>query len=172
LRKARNYGKGADYDCEILGLNARMTEFQAALCREGLTGLPGAIARRNRIAQIYEAELGDAMGIRLQQLPSDVYSGRKDFAILVDTRHGVSRQCVEDALAEEGIETRRYFDPPLHEQRLYRQFYEPRREPLTETMRASRDVICLPIHRGVTERDAERIASVVCKAAVPVTVEA
>lgn len=172
LRKARNYGKGADYDCEMLGLNARMTEFQAALCREGLTGLPGAIARRNRIAQIYEAELGDAMGIRLQRLPSDVYSGRKDFAILVDTHHGVSRECVEDALAEEGVETRRYFDPPLHEQRLYRQFYEPQREPLTETMRASRDVVCLPIHSGVTERDAERIASVVCKAAVPVTVEA
>ena len=172
LRKARNYGKGDDYDCEMLGLNARMTEFQAALCREGLIGLPGAIARRNRISQIYEAKLGDAMGIRLQQLPSDVYSGRKDFAILVDTQHGVSRECIEDALAEEGVETRRYFDPPLHEQRLYRQFYEPQREPLTETMRASRDVICLPIHRGVSERDAERIASVVCKAAVPVTVEA
>ena len=56
LRKARNYGKGATYDCEVLGLNARMTEFQAALCREGLSSLTATIERRRGIAAIYEEE--------------------------------------------------------------------------------------------------------------------
>lgn len=160
LRKARNYGKGAVYDCDVLGLNARMTEFQAALCLEGLTSLPATIARRRRIAAIYEQELAAAEGIRLQTIPGNAASGRKDFALFVRSELGFGREPIEAALAAAGVETRRYFDPPLHEQKLYREFHDPQREPLTETIRASREVVCLPIHRGVSEADAKAIAGI------------
>ncbi|MDA0204084.1 MAG: DegT/DnrJ/EryC1/StrS family aminotransferase [Acidobacteria bacterium] len=160
LRQARNYGKGVAYDCEVLGLNARMTEFQAALCREGLSSLPASIERRRRIAAIYEQELSPVEGIRLQTIPGNTTSGRKDFALFVRTDQGFRREAIEAALDSAGVETRRYFDPPLHEQRLYREFHDPDREPLTETMRASREVVCLPIHRGVSEADAKVIAGI------------
>jgi dTDP-4-amino-4,6-dideoxygalactose transaminase len=165
LRKARNYGKGATYDCELLGLNARMTEFQAALCREGLTSLPASLERRRRIAAMYEEEFGAVEGIRLQTIPANAASGRKDFALFVRTDLGFQREPVEAALEAAGVETRRYFDPPLHQQKLYREFYDPDREPLTETIRASREVLCLPIHRGVSEIDARAIAGIAAAAA-------
>lgn len=158
LRLARNYGKGATYDCDVLGLNARMTEFQAALCREGLTALPATIERRRKTAAIYEQELAAVEGIRLQHIPSNAVSGRKDFALFVRSDLGFAREAIEATLDSAGVETRRYFDPPLHEQKLYREFYDPRREPLTQTIRASREVVCLPIHRGVSEADAKVIA--------------
>ena len=41
-------------------------------------------------------------------------------------------------------------------------------EQLTETNRASREVVCLPIHRGVTETDAKIIARIAAAAAQPV----
>ena len=160
LRRARNYGKGAAYDCEVLGLNARLTEFQAALCREGLASLPASIERRRRIAAIYEEELSAVEGIRLQTIPGNATSGRKDFALFVRTDEGFEREAIEAALDSAGVETRRYFDPPLHEQGLYREFYDADREPLTETIRASREVVCLPIHRGVSEADARFIAGI------------
>lgn len=164
LRKARNYGKGSTYDCEVLGLNARMTEFQAALCREGLPALPASIARRRRIAAIYEQELAAVEGIRLQAIRDHTASGRKDFALFVRTDLGFQREAVEAALGAAGVETRRYFDPPLHEQKLYREFHGPHREPLAETIRASREVVCLPIHRGVSEADAKTIAGIAASA--------
>jgi dTDP-4-amino-4,6-dideoxygalactose transaminase len=165
LRKARNYGKGATYDCDVLGLNARMTEFQAALCREGLPSLPASIERRRRIAAIYERELAAVEGIRLQTISAKAGSGRKDFALFVRTDLGFAREAIETALDLAGVETRRYFDPPLHEQKLYREFYDREREPLTQTIRASREVVCLPIHRGVSEADAQAIAAIAAAAA-------
>lgn len=164
LRKARNYGKGLTYDCEVLGLNARMTELQAAFCREGLASLAATIDRRRRIAGIYEQELRPVPGIRLQAIPENAASGRKDFALFVQSEQGFRRETVEVALESAGVETRRYFDPPLHEQKLYREFYDPHQEPLTQTIRASRDVVCLPIHRGVSEADARTIARIVAAA--------
>lgn len=164
LRKARNYGKGATYDCEVLGLNARMTEFQEALGREGLTSLAASLERRRRIAAIYEQELGPLEGIRFQSIPGNAASGRKDFALFVRTERGYQREAIESALDSSCVETRRYFDPPLHEQTLYREYYDPRQEPLTQTVRASRDVLCLPIHRGVSEADARSIAGIAAAA--------
>lgn len=164
LRKARNYGKGLTYDCEILGLNARMTEFQAALCREGLMSLGASLQRRRTIAAIYEQELGTVEGLRLQSIPRNAASGRKDFALFVQTERGFRREAVEAALESAGVETRRYFDPPLHEQKLYCEYYNPSDEPLIQTIRASRDVVCLPIHRGVSEADARTIAAIAAAA--------
>ncbi len=158
LRRARNYGKGDDYDCDVLGLNARMSELQAALCRAGLPQLPENVRRRNRIAEIYDRKLRAAPGLRTQRIPPEAYSGRKDYAVLCDPAQGLSRDQLAAELAADNVETRKYFDPPLHRQRLYQRFYRPEREALPHSDAAGDSVLCLPVHRGVAERDAERIA--------------
>jgi dTDP-4-amino-4,6-dideoxygalactose transaminase len=91
-------------------------------------------------------------------------SSRKDFAILVDeARFGTSRNELEQQLARDNIETRRYFDPPLHRQKLYRPFHEPNGRPLPVTEKISASVLCLPLHAGLPDNTvshvAERIAS-------------
>jgi len=164
LRRARNYGKGSGYDCEVLGLNARMTELQAALALHGLPHVEAGIAHRNRVAAVYESRLAGVPGLRLQKIPPEVRSARKDFAVLVDAeRFGLSRSELEEALRRAGVETRRYFDPPLHRQSLYRGFYRPGEDALEVAGQLSRQVLCLPIHAGlplaVAERVADRIAS-------------
>jgi dTDP-4-amino-4,6-dideoxygalactose transaminase len=135
-----------------------------------LATLPATIVRRRGIAAIYEQEFSAVEGIRLQTIPGNAASGRKDFAVFVRTERGFAREAVEAALGAAGVETRRYFDPPLHEQKLYREFHDPDREPLTETIRASREVVCLPIHRGVSEVDARVIARIAAAASQGVAV--
>ena len=159
LRKARNYGKGQTYDCEILGLSARMTEIQAVLGSAGLAYVEWGVKKRNEIAETYERKFHDLDGLTLQQIGPDLRSSRKDFAVLVDEqRFGVSRLGLEDALARDRIETRRYFDPPLHGQRLYRPFYQPESRPLPVTERISSGVLCLPVYAGLPLEAAEAIA--------------
>jgi dTDP-4-amino-4,6-dideoxygalactose transaminase len=156
LRKARNYGKGDGYDCDVLGLNARMTEFQAAIGRAALERLPAAVARRRELAAIYSARLEGAPGVRLQRIPAAARSSHKDFAVVLDPR--IDRDGMMRTLATEGVETRAYFDPPLHRQKLYRRFHDPRREPLAVTDAVSQSILCVPIHGAVRDADAERIA--------------
>lgn len=163
LRQARNYGKGDGYDCDMLGLNARMTEFQAAIGRASLERLPAALERRRELAALYTERLRDAPGIRLQRIPQAAVSSHKDFAVVLEK--GINRDAMMRSLADDGIDTRAYFDPPLHRQKLYKRFYNPRREPLRITDAISRSILCLPIHGAVTDADAGRIADRILEAA-------
>ena len=161
LRRARNYGKGADYDCDVLGLNARMTELQAAIGRAALPRLDEAVRRRNEIADAYRKLLGATPRIGLQQLPAEAYSSRKDFAILLDG--WLDRDKLQQDLEEAGIETRTYFDPPLHRQGLYKRFYHPEQEALAATDYVSRHILCLPIHTRLSDAQVRRVADEILK---------
>jgi dTDP-4-amino-4,6-dideoxygalactose transaminase len=159
LRAARNYGDDGTYDPSVLGLNARMTEFQALLGQLCLPLLEPHVEHRNRLARRYEACLEGQPGVTLQRVRPEDRSTRKDFSLVVDeAAFRVSRNFLHAALEKENIQVRRYFHPPLHRQRLYRRFHRPDAEPLEVTDRVSRGVLSLPIHPWLSEEDAERIA--------------
>jgi dTDP-4-amino-4,6-dideoxygalactose transaminase len=159
LRQARNYGKGEGYDCDVLGLNARMSELQAALGRADLPRLESKIRRRNEIAALYERRLADLPGLRLQRTPRGGAHSRKDFALVLGP--GLDRDALCRALAEQEIDSRTYFHPPLHRQKLYSRFYRPKAEPLRVTDAVSRGIVCLPIHTRMSDADVSRVADAV-----------
>jgi dTDP-4-amino-4,6-dideoxygalactose transaminase len=161
LRQGRNYGKNETYDCDVLGMNARMTEFQAALGVAGLAYVERGIAERNRLALVYRRALAAVPGLRLQALPPGARSSWKDFAIVVDQEFGCSRDDLAATLAAANIETRAYFDPPLHRQKLYRGY--PRPEPLPVTERLSPNVLCLPLHTHLSDAAVEAISACVAE---------
>lgn len=159
LRAARNYGDAGDYDCRLLGLNARMTEFHAALALAGLPLVERHVSRRNRLARIYEDYLANEPGVTVQKIRPQDRAARKDFSIVIDAaRFGISRDFLHSALEQENIQVRRYFDPPLHRQRLYRRYYRPGLDPLEVTERISRGVLSLPLFPQMSEDDTARIA--------------
>lgn len=158
LRHARNYGNDGSYDCPVLGLNARMTEMQAALALAGLPYVEAGIERRRRLAGLYQGLLGTAPGLEVQKPAAHTRSTWNGFPLVVRAVSGTTREAIERSLAAEGIETRRYYDPPLHCQRLYRRFHDPVREPLAVTEAIRSRVVSLPLHAGLAPHDAERIA--------------
>ncbi len=161
LRQARNYGKDENYDCEIVGLNARMTEMQAALALLGLKRLTQDLDRRNCLAAVYDRYFAKVPGLRTQKIGPALSSTRKDFAVLVDRqRCGTSRDGLEAALRADNVEVRRYFDPPLHRQKLYK--YRPASPAgIAVAEQLSRQVLCLPLHselgRGTVSAIANRV---------------
>jgi dTDP-4-amino-4,6-dideoxygalactose transaminase len=160
LRKARNYGHDGDYDCSVLGLSARLTEFQAALALAGLPQVQASVSQRNALAAAYEHCLRGQPGLRLQHIASSDLSARKDFSVVIEAaQFGVPRDFLQRALEAENVPLRRYFDPPLHRQRLYRGYYRPELEPLENTARISSGVLSLPIYPALSERDAGRLAA-------------
>lgn len=142
LRLARNYGNPGDYDSRMIGLNARMTEFAAAIGLRNLPLLDATLDRRRRLAGRY-AETLASLPVRLQRVPDGTTPVYKDFTVLITAEEfGLSRDQLAAALAAEGISTRTYFDPPLHRQRAYTEFAA--QLPVTEMI--TRKCLTLPLY--------------------------
>jgi len=158
VRLGRDYGNPGDYNTRFVGLNARLSELHAAVAIESLALLPEHLARRREIAARYRSALDGLPGVGAQDVPDGDQSTYKDFTIRIDgASFGLSRDAVVDALAREGIQTRRYFSPPVHLQDAYAR-WGPRRLPVTE--RLSAQVVSLPIYPSLSGPDAARIGEV------------
>ncbi len=162
LRVARNYGDSGNYDPDLAGLNARMSEFHAALAFRGLNGLDARIDRRNQIRLHYERRLRTIPGLTFQRVPPGNRSSCKDFAVLVDQAvFGKSRDWLFDALERENIQVRRYFDPPVHRQKLYREIWDRRALPMTESI--SDAILNLPIYSTLSDEKVEKICDAILR---------
>jgi dTDP-4-amino-4,6-dideoxygalactose transaminase len=147
LRAGRDYGNAGDYDPSFVGLNARMSEFHAALALESFHMLELNVGRRNAIAERYVRGLGELPGITFQAVREGNLSTYKDFTILVDEDgFGLSRDALSWHLADEGIDSRKYYFPPVHRTTAYWERWGKRYdERLPVTNRLSRQVLSLPI---------------------------
>jgi len=164
LRAARNYGDAGDGDPEARGLNARMSEFHAALALGGLGGIEGRIERRNRIRCRYESRLGQIPGIRFQQICAANRSTCKDFSLIVEEQQfGRNRDWLLGVLRQENIDVRRYFWPPVHRQKLYRGMGDTRPLPVTDYL--SDRVVNLPIYSSLPDADVDLVCEAVFRAA-------
>ena len=162
LRAARNYGDSGNYDPDLAGLNARMSEFHAALAIRGLRGLDSRIKRRNQIRLHYQQRLGSIHGISFQRVPHGSRSSCKDFAILVDeAAFGKSRDWLVDAMEKENIQVRRYFWPPVHRQKLYFDVWD--KQPLPVTDRVSNSILNLPIYSTLTAEQIDKVCDAILR---------
>jgi dTDP-4-amino-4,6-dideoxygalactose transaminase len=163
LRAARNYGDAGNYDPEILGVNARMSEINAAMALHGLAGLEARIERRNEIRRRYERNLRDVAGLRFQEVSEGGRSTFKDFSVIVDEREfGHSRDWLVELLHRENIGARRYFSPPVHRQKLYRALWDGRPLPVTDMV--SDGVVSLPIYSSLTDESVDKVSEVIRRA--------
>ena len=147
LRAGRDYGNSGDYDPAFVGLNARMSEFHAALAIESLRMLEDNVRRRNEIAARYRQGLGDLPGISFQAVKDGNRSTYKDFTIRVDEEgFGMGRDVLAWHLAREGIDTRKYYYPPVHRTKAYWERWGKKyddRLPITNAL--SESALSLPI---------------------------
>jgi dTDP-4-amino-4,6-dideoxygalactose transaminase len=156
LRVMRNYGDNGSYDPEWIGMNARMSEFNAALALTGLPLLEAKVTRRNEVARLYTERLAELPGLRFQAVhPEDVHTF-KDYSIHVKPEEfGLDRNELAAALLADNIETKKYFYPPLHKQTLYKQF---KTVDLPATDFVADNILSLPIYEALSNETIERVA--------------
>jgi dTDP-4-amino-4,6-dideoxygalactose transaminase len=159
LRAARNYGDLGTYDPEVLGLNARMSEFNAALGTAGLQLVASKVERHNAIAALYTTLLSEVPGMSFQHVNADDVNTFKDFSVSVDSaRLGMNRDRLAEALLAENVTTKKYFSPPLHKQMLYRHYYKERPSSLPHTDRIADTVLSLPIYESISDETVKGVA--------------
>jgi dTDP-4-amino-4,6-dideoxygalactose transaminase len=161
VRTGRDYGNPGDYDCVFVGLNARMSEIHAATALHSLKGLDERIERRNALADLYRGALEGVPGIRFPVVRLGDRSSYKDYTVLVgEDEFGLSAEALAEALRADGVDTRRYYSPPVHEMLAYdRQAHTVGRLPVTESV--ARCVLTLPLWSDMPETVLFRVAELV-----------
>ncbi|MBM3675055.1 MAG: DegT/DnrJ/EryC1/StrS family aminotransferase [Actinobacteria bacterium] len=158
VRLGRDYGNPGDYDTRFVGLNARMSELHAAVALCSIDEVDMHLEIRRTIAGRYLDGLADVPGIATQAVDRHDSHTWKDFTVAVDPdAFGVSRDLLVQALRADGIDTRCYFDPPVHRQQSHNQ--PPVDLPVTDRV-ASR-VVSLPLYRDLDAAVVDRVVGVI-----------
>jgi dTDP-4-amino-4,6-dideoxygalactose transaminase len=156
-RIGRDYANPGDYDCRFVGLNARMSELHAAVALASLDGLEERITVRNEIANLYKSLLEGTPGVLFPTVRDDDRSTYKDFTILIDeTEFGCNATRLAEAMGQEGIDTRRYYAPPVHTMRAYRGV-APQANTLDVTVKRASQVISLPLWIDMGDETVQRV---------------
>lgn len=155
LRIGRDYGNPGDYDTRFVGINARMSEFHAAMALESLALLDEQLSLRTAAAARYSEGIAAVPGITTQFIALGDVSTYKDFSIIVDpVEFGLSRDVLVRALAADGIDTRNYFDPPVHRQQAYAHL-DPGVLPVTDEVCTR--VMSLPMFASLPLRAVDQV---------------
>ncbi len=153
LKIARDYGNPGDYNCRMVGLNARMAEWNAIFGWQSLLRLPKWAERRRTLVVHYRNGLSGLPGIRFQKIPRENVCSYKDLSILVNPEEaGFTRDNLADHLKAANIDSRRYFYPPAHKQDAFKKYLKKKqRLPITDYV--STNVLSLPLysHQKVSE---------------------
>ncbi len=153
LRLIRNHGMVHGYDSRVLGFNYRLPELSAAIASVQMDKLEGFLKARERNAKYLTERVGSRLGVEFTQTGTD----RTHVYYLYTLYLKRKRDEVLKRLNASGIGAAVYFKIPVHKTPLYARLGHGRRQ-LKKTDDAVRHVVSLPVHPGVTESDAERVA--------------
>lgn len=154
VRLLRNQGMEQRYQNEVVGFNNRMSDIHAAIGRVQLRRLHTWTLRRQAIAARFDAELVNVVKPEVAKPATHVYH---QYTIRVQDG---SRDEFAAELANRGVGTGVYYPTPVH---LLPSFGEDLELP--QTMQAAQEVLSLPVHPSLSERDIERIVTAVNKVA-------
>ena len=162
LRIGRDYGNPGDYDCEFSGINARMSELHATVGLATLDGLPERIAYRNQLVATFKAELADVPGMGFQLVDEGDLSTYKDLTVILEPdSFGLDAAGLQRALEAEGIDSRRYFFPPIHRQKAYAGLQQTRPLPVTDEL--AERLLTPPLYSHMTHEQVRRVAEAVAR---------
>lgn len=164
LELAREYGNDGSYDSLFPGINGRLGEFNALLALRGIAELDAGANHRREIAASYTQALTALTGLSVQQVHPEDLCSYKDFTLWVDEeRFGMSRNALAVALRAENIDSRAYYDPPVHRQTAYRQLVDRYQEKLPVTNKLANGVLSLPIGSSMDSDAVERVCGAVSR---------
>jgi len=161
----KNFGFVNEVTVVAAGINGKMSEFNAALGLLQLKHMPEVLARRQEIDALYRQRLGQIDGIEVPVWPKQDTVNWSYFPIRIKPHFALTRDALYDELKHRGISGRRYFYPLISEFPMYRGLPSAQSHLLPNASSASREVICLPQHPGLTDAEVHRVCDTISKCA-------
>ncbi len=156
IKMLRNYGSRIKYQNELVGVNSRLDEIQAALLSVKLSNYSELRKEREKIIDVYLNGLHGNKLI-LPKLRKGSESVWHQFVVRVDNRDGFKNK-----MEENGIKTQIHYPIPPHLSKAY-EYLGFRRGDFPITERYSDTIISLPLYDGMTEEEVAYVIDVVNK---------
>lgn len=152
VRMIRSHGRaGTGDEAVVLGLTARLDTLQAAILLCKLSVFERELEQRRAIAEQYSSIFSGKLAI--PRVPEGYVSAWALYTIRVQNRDDVRAR-----LDEKGIGTGLFYRLALHQHPAFREF-AGRALPVSE--RLANEVLSLPIHSDLTEKEVARVAAAV-----------
>ncbi|MFT8718123.1 DegT/DnrJ/EryC1/StrS family aminotransferase [Acetobacter sp.] len=155
-RSLRTHGEGKTrYEVLRTGMNGRLDTLQAAVLLAKLDGFKEELARRDAIAQAYDAGLKDVV-----QVPARVPDSQSAWAIYaILFQNSEERVTAQARMKAAGVPSAIYYPLPLHHQPAYQPHHDGVALPVSESL--SQRILALPIHPELTDAEVARVIAAV-----------
>jgi dTDP-4-amino-4,6-dideoxygalactose transaminase len=157
IDRLKNFGFENEITVSEVGINGKMSEFNAALGLLQLKYVEEAIESRKAIDTLYREGLKNVHGIRCMLPLAEEKSNYAYFPIFVGAEYPLTRDALYERLRNEGIYGRRYFYPLISNFGMYRNLPSANPEHLKVANRIAEQVICLPIYPALDAAEVEHI---------------
>ena len=151
VRSMSNFGFNADRVVMLPGLNAKLAELGALQARLKLRNVAKIVRLRERLVRRYRKRLPDFTFQEAAGNPAHPFLAVRIEGAAPDRDRAIARA------AANGVELRKYYNPPLHRQAVFSAIAAEC--PVTDDL-ANR-TITLPLYDSLTLADVDRIAEVV-----------
>lgn len=158
----KNFGFAGETEVVAPGINSKIDEIRCAYGLLNLKYVGAAIEKRHAIADRYREALNPVRGITMFNEHPEITYNYSYFPIFVNAEeYGMTRDELYFKLRDNNILSRRYFFPLISSFPTYRGLPSARRDNLPVANKMSDEVICLPIHHGLSDKDVERVIEVI-----------
>ena len=158
----RQFGMKGKENAELIGTNAKMNEFAAAMGLCNLRHIDAEIKRRKAVTERYRENLSGRDGIILcDEKPGVKYNYAYFPVRFIPEKFGLSRDEIIDRLALNQIFARKYFYPLTSEFSVYQGKF-----PICQTPAAKEiadQIMTLPLYADLELSDADRICGIILK---------
>lgn len=157
----KNFGFVDETTVVAPGINAKMSEINAAFGILQLQNMTEVMLRRAEIDGRYRNQLKNIPGILCLPKAGQVVANHSYFPILVQQEYSLSRDDLYQKLKSQGIYTRRYFYPLISDFPMYRGLSSAAHSNLPIATNAAQRVLCLPIYPNLDNDDVDRIVDTI-----------
>ena len=148
----RNFGIKNETEFTEPGINAKCSEFHAAMGLCMLPYVPKTISRRRKISELYDSLLEGKNIVRIP-IPQDIEYNYPYYSIFFQDEASLIKATA--VLNSNNVFPRRYFYPSLNNL----PYIEKQKAPITEDL-ANR-VLCLPLYNDLSDDECKSIAKTI-----------
>jgi len=155
IRDLRNFGIREDLkpDCTFPGTNGKMQEINALIGLKQLKRFEVLQDRRDHLISNYDKQFSKISGVETLT-PDGIRWSPSFYPVYIDTSvFPLTRDELFKKLDEKNIKCAKYFELPCHKMWAYDQF----ECILPNTEKLAKNILCLPLHKSITERHIEEI---------------
>lgn len=163
LNELKNFGITGPEDVELVGGNAKMNEFCAAMGLCNLRHIEEEIASRAKIEQHYRDQLSEIPGLSLIEPQRNTIQNHAYMPVFFENEFAKTRDEVFEELLSKGIVARKYFYPLVSDFACYKNFFDSLSTPVAKDR--SLKVLTLPMYGSLSADEVDRVCLLIKKMA-------